>query len=311
VKERFATETLVDAGTLIHHIEMTRFPVPRDAFYQRVGDFAGLVRAADLIGQMADPQYIQKLSKLFMEFTETGEAERLGYDNPGALRADYPAFFFERVRPYISEGLRFLRKTQEGQLWIANLFSHVYSEQQSEPSCGPDAGSATIRAATSDAAGDRVGPQIAVSNSWRPAFRNAPRPQDGQQRPRIASSTSFCRRRGNRNTYRAKARLPTRRRQHQRQNRGSHSSNPHFKRELYFACSPRIMPNRRTAPPRTRQMRGRPETASRAPFSSGTISALAAVANKRLGPDRADAGAVLCRRRPSMLRRWPLPKPSS
>ena len=79
VKERFATETLVDAGTLIHHIEMTRFPVPRDAFYQRVGDFAGLVRAADLIGQMADPQYIQKLSKLFMEFTRDrrGGAARL------------------------------------------------------------------------------------------------------------------------------------------------------------------------------------------------------------------------------------------
>jgi hypothetical protein len=166
VKERFATETLVEAGTLIHHIEMTRFPVPRDAFYQRVGDFAGLVRAADLIGQMADPQYIQKLSKLFMEFSETGEAERLGYDNPGALRADYPSFFFERVRPYISEGLRFLRKTQEGQLWIANLFSHVYSEQQSEPSYGPERrqrdepGSDQRRRA-----GDRVGPQIAVSNS--------------------------------------------------------------------------------------------------------------------------------------------------
>lgn len=165
VKERFATETLIEAGTLIHHIELTRFPVPRDAFYQRVGDFAGLVRAADLIGQMADPQYIQKLSKLFVEFAETGEAERLGYDNPGELRTGYPAFFFERVRPYISEGLRFLRKTQEGQLWIASLFSHVYSEQQGEPSYGPerrqrdDPGGDQRRRA-----GDRTGPHIAVSN---------------------------------------------------------------------------------------------------------------------------------------------------
>ena len=54
----------------------------------------------------------------------------------------------------------------EGQLWIANLFSHVYSEQQSEPSYGPerrqrdDPGSDQRRRA-----GDRVGPQIAVSNS--------------------------------------------------------------------------------------------------------------------------------------------------
>jgi hypothetical protein len=165
VKERFATEALIEAGTLIHHIEMTRFPVPRDAFYQRVGDFSGLVRAADLIGQMADPQYIQKLSKLFMEFTETGEAERLGYNNPGELRGDYPTFFFERVRPYISEGLRYLRKTQEGQLWIANLFSHVYSEQQSEPSYGPerrqrDDPSSEFRRRSVD----RTMPQVAVGN---------------------------------------------------------------------------------------------------------------------------------------------------
>jgi hypothetical protein len=138
VKERFAVEPMVDASTLIHYIEMTRFPVPPDAFYQRVGDFAGLVRAADLIGQMADPLYIGKLSKLYMEFEETGEAERLGYTNAGELRSAYPSFFFERVRPYISEGLRHLRRTQEGQNWVANLFAHVYSEQQNEPCYGPE-----------------------------------------------------------------------------------------------------------------------------------------------------------------------------
>ncbi len=164
VKERFATESLVDAGTLIHFIEMTRFPVPQDAFYSRVGDFAGLVRAADLIGQMADPQYIQKLAKLYTEFSETGEAERLGYADAGALRAAYPGFFFERVRPFVSEGLRFLRKTQEGQLWIANLFNHVFSEQQGEPSYGPER---RIRdASTSDLsrrATDRPLPQIAIN----------------------------------------------------------------------------------------------------------------------------------------------------
>jgi hypothetical protein len=163
VKERYATESLVEVGTLIHHIEMTRFPVPNDAYYQRVGDFSGLVRAADLIGQMADPQYIQKLSRLFMEFTETGEAERLGYNNPGELRAEYPTFFFERVRPYISEGLRYLRKTQEGQLWIANLFSHVYSEQQGEPSYGPERRQRDDpRSEFRRRSSDRPTPQVAV-----------------------------------------------------------------------------------------------------------------------------------------------------
>ena len=138
IRERFATEPLIDVETLSQYIEMTRFPVPDDAFYQRVGDFAGLVRAADLIGQLADPHYIQKLSKLYAEFAETHEAEQFGYSNPGELRAGYPSFFFNYVRPYISEGLRFLRKTQTGQQWIANLFSHVYSEQQCEPNYGPE-----------------------------------------------------------------------------------------------------------------------------------------------------------------------------
>jgi hypothetical protein len=165
VKERYATEPLVEVGMLIHYIEMTRFPVPDDAYYQRVGDVAGLVRAADLIGQMADPVYIQKLSKLYTEFLETGEAERLGYENASELRAEYPSFFFEQVRPFVSEGLRFLRKTQEGQLWIANLYSHVFSEQHSEPSYGPERRlSSDVPGTPRRRASDRRAPHIAVAN---------------------------------------------------------------------------------------------------------------------------------------------------
>ncbi len=165
VKERFATEPLIDVATLAQHIEITRFPVPEDAFYQRVADFSGLVRAADLIGQLADPRYIQKLSKLYVEFQETGETDRLGYANAGDLRADYPSFFFNRVRPYISEGLRFLRLTQEGQQWVANLFSHVYSEQQGEPSFGPERRNDSIPPQNKGRrASDRQPPQIAISN---------------------------------------------------------------------------------------------------------------------------------------------------
>jgi hypothetical protein len=138
VRERFSNEPVIDAQTIIQHIEMTRFPVPADPFYQRVADYGGLVRAADLIGQMADPLYIQKLPKLYAEFVEIGEASRLGYENAGDIRSLYPNFFYSKVRPYISEGLRFLRKTQQGQLWVASLFNHLYSEEQHEPSYGPE-----------------------------------------------------------------------------------------------------------------------------------------------------------------------------
>lgn len=129
VQERFAGDPGIDAATAAGYIEMTRFPVPAEPHYQRLDSFGALVRAADLIGQMGDPLYPQKLSRLYMEFVETGEAERLGYSNPAELRGGFPKFFYAQVYPYITEGLRFLRRTQEGQQWIANLFHHVYELQ--------------------------------------------------------------------------------------------------------------------------------------------------------------------------------------
>jgi hypothetical protein len=97
-----------------------------------------LVRAADLIGQLGDPLYMQKLPRLFVEFLETGEADRLGYHNPAELHSGFPGFFYDRVYPYISEGLKLLRKTQNGQQWAANLFHHLHNEQENEPGCGPE-----------------------------------------------------------------------------------------------------------------------------------------------------------------------------
>ncbi len=126
IRERFAGDPNIDVSTISSYIEMTRFPVPDDRHYQRVDTFAALVRAADLIGQMADPLYPKKLSRLYSEFVETGEADRLGYANSAELRAGFPEFFYSQVYPYITEGLRYLRKTQEGQQWIANLFHHVH-----------------------------------------------------------------------------------------------------------------------------------------------------------------------------------------
>ncbi|MCZ6856055.1 MAG: metal-dependent phosphohydrolase [Gammaproteobacteria bacterium] len=161
VHERYAHEPLVDAGIIAGYIEMTRFPVPEDKHYQQIDTFAALVRAADLIGQMGDPLYIQKLSRLYCEFLETGEAEKLGYNNAGELRADYPTFFNNRVHPYIIEGLRYLRKTQEGQQWIANLFHHLHNEQENEPGWGPERDPKTQ---TTKEAQKPPRPNVAISN---------------------------------------------------------------------------------------------------------------------------------------------------
>lgn len=145
VRERFGDDVALDVATLCKNIEHTRFPVPAAEDYQRVDDFPGLIRAADLIGQLADPRYIQKLGRLYTEFRETGEAERLGYRHASALREAYPGFFWNVVSPFITDGLRLLRKTQGGQQVIANLFAHVFEVEHEAPAYGPERRSGTDR----------------------------------------------------------------------------------------------------------------------------------------------------------------------
>ncbi len=138
ISQRFANEPLLNTETLASHIEMTRFPVPEDPYYQFDDTLSALVRAADLIGQMGDPQYLRKLSRLFAEFRETGDAERLRYDSAGDLREKFPGFFYAQVYPHLGAALRYLSKTREGQQWMANLFHHAHGEQESKAWMGPE-----------------------------------------------------------------------------------------------------------------------------------------------------------------------------
>jgi hypothetical protein len=132
VRERFGGNTIIDAEIIAANIELTRFPVPEDTDHQETADYPGLVRAADLIGQLADPHHLRKLPALFYEFEENGSNAKLGYKNPDDLRNDYPSFFWNVVNRYIQEGLRHLRVTQEGKQWIANLYAHVFAVEHHE-----------------------------------------------------------------------------------------------------------------------------------------------------------------------------------
>lgn len=127
VRERFDGHDIINAETIAANIELTRFPVPADSDHQGTADYPGLVRAADLIGQLADPHHMRKFPALFYEFAETGMNDKLGYRNPDELRDAYPSFYWGVVSRYIQDGLRHLRVTQEGQQWIANLYAHVFA----------------------------------------------------------------------------------------------------------------------------------------------------------------------------------------
>jgi len=133
VRERFGGVGVIDAEVIAANIERTRFPVPHNSDHRGTDDYPGLVRAADLIGQLASPNHLRKLPALFYEFEETGVNATLGYKNPGDLRAGYPTFFWQVVTPYIQDGLRHLRITQTGKQWIANLHAHVFAVEHNEP----------------------------------------------------------------------------------------------------------------------------------------------------------------------------------
>lgn len=135
VKERFGTGLLqdmtrqLDADLIASYIEMTRFPTPADDRYKETRSYGALVRAADFIGQLGDPDYLRKTPALFYEFHELGINEQLGYKSPNDMRKNYAAFYWNSVDQYIQDALVYLRLTESGKQWIANMHSHVFDSE--------------------------------------------------------------------------------------------------------------------------------------------------------------------------------------
>ncbi len=135
VRERFCSSLLqdmtkhLDAEVIASYIEMTRFPSPLDEFYKDTKNLGGLVRAADFIGQLGDPDYLRKAPALFYEFQELGANEKIGYKTPNDVRKNYASFYWNGVSPYIQDALQYLRLTEDGKQWIANMRSHVFDAE--------------------------------------------------------------------------------------------------------------------------------------------------------------------------------------
>jgi hypothetical protein len=140
VRERFSKNRIIDVNIVSANIEYTRFPVPAENERRAESEYPALLRASDLIGQLADPNYMRKGPALFMEFAETGVADKLGYKTAAELRAAYPTFFWTTVSPYIADALSNLRMTQEGKQWVANLYSHIFAEEHHLPALGAERG---------------------------------------------------------------------------------------------------------------------------------------------------------------------------
>jgi hypothetical protein len=140
VRDRFASHALIDGERIARTIELTRFPVPDDGDHAETDTEAGLVRAADLIGQLGDPLYPRKLNALFHEFAEIGINQRLGYISPADLAEQYPTFFWSKVEPYVGDAIRHLELTMEGRQWVAQLYSNVFALAHHRQHMGPHLG---------------------------------------------------------------------------------------------------------------------------------------------------------------------------
>ncbi|PSB19973.1 metal-dependent phosphohydrolase [Phormidesmis priestleyi ULC007] len=125
IEEHLSGHPLIDVEAIKLNIELTRFPFPDEPLYQDTSNFPGLVRAADLIGQLSDPCYLEKLPDLFCEFEEIGTNQMLGYRHPRDLRSSYPSFYRNVVYPYIREGIYYLKLTRQGRKTLAHLYENV------------------------------------------------------------------------------------------------------------------------------------------------------------------------------------------
>src|SRR4051812_10275093 len=139
VIERFDTVEYLDADRIARAIEYTRFPYPSASNEaDEINDEEGLLlRAADLIGQLGDPNYMRKANALFYEFEEIGLNKTLGYDTPADVVYKYPQFYWNNVAPQISTAIRYLNVTSSGRQWVANLYSNVFRAERELTNSGP------------------------------------------------------------------------------------------------------------------------------------------------------------------------------
>lgn len=131
IEERFRDHGIINVDIIKKNIELTRFPVPDTPEHSDTKGFPGLVRSADLIAQMADPRYLQRVASLFYEFQETGTADVLGYKTPGDLRKSYFRYYWRTVHKYVMDGLYYLAQTQDGKSIIASLYSNIFMVENS------------------------------------------------------------------------------------------------------------------------------------------------------------------------------------
>jgi len=138
VLDRLASIDELDGGRIARAIGFTRFPYAAwDDTQQELNEEGSLLRAADLIGQLGDPNYLRKVNALYYEFGEIGLNEKLGYQSPSDLIDRYPQLYWSKISPHIQDAIRYLNVTSSGRRWISALYSNVFRAERELRLSGP------------------------------------------------------------------------------------------------------------------------------------------------------------------------------
>ena len=140
--EHYAHHPILDPEVLAAQVEYSRFPPPPTN--DETETYPGLLRAAQVIGAIADPDFSLKMMPLWLELKECNLHEALGFHSASELRDKYPRFFWKVLHPMIPEGMDLLTYTGSGRLWLANMHAHVLLEEHRVP---PTAVAATSESA--------------------------------------------------------------------------------------------------------------------------------------------------------------------
>jgi hypothetical protein len=134
----------IDEQRVARGVEYTRFPITLSPKEDDPDDLIRLVRAADYIGQLGDPNYIAKANALYYEFEEAGLNRDFGYTSPADVVSAYPQFFWKSVYPHIQTAIDYLNVTPSGRQWIANLHSNLFSSESEVALSGPQMSSPKV-----------------------------------------------------------------------------------------------------------------------------------------------------------------------
>jgi hypothetical protein len=137
VLQRLTEVEDLDGAQIASAIEQTRFPYSSAPDDHDIDEWAALLRAADLVGQLGDPHYLKKANALFYEFEEIGLNRQLGYETSADMVDKYPRFYWTTVSPRIQDAIRYLNVTARGRQWINSLYSNVFRAEHELRLWGP------------------------------------------------------------------------------------------------------------------------------------------------------------------------------